>query len=284
MIQLIIDGIVYGSIFALLGFAISAVFMTTGVVNFAIGESITFSMYVTYLTIVYFSIPYPVIILEVLLLTMVITYLISRFIIQPLLPYGHLIATIGTASMFIILPILTINLDTQSRKFPNPSMDFLKNSFVSSWDLTIIIVSAIIAMGLYLFVMRSNWGIGIRAIKSNQDSAISIGLPVNKIFFITVGISGLVAGIVGLLAAPKLLLAPNFMFPPFIAAIAGAVLGGLRNPMGVYVGCLLMGIFQSLAGGYFGNIAHEVIPILLILLVLILKPEGLFSKKSETRV
>lgn len=284
MIQLILDGLIYGSIYALIGFAISTLFMTTGVVNFAIGETITFSMYIGIITMEWFNTSYMFTATEIIVLTVVFTVLITRILVIPLLKHGAIISTIGTASLFIIFPILTVGLSTQDHQFPKAPILEMNLPILSSWDAVIILVTALLAILLNYFVMKSSWGVGIRAIKSNQTHALSIGISVGKIVMITAILSGLIGGIAGLIAAPKLLLTHNLMGTPFMVALIGAVLGGLNNPKGIYFGCLLLGVVQSITGGLFGNISREIIPILIVFIVLVLKPEGLFSSIQEKRV
>lgn len=284
MLQLILDGLIYGSIYALIGFAISTLFMTTGVVNFAIGETITFSMYVGIITMEWFHTSYMLTAIEIILLTVIFTVLITRILVLPLLKHGSIISTIGTASMYIIFPILTVGLSTQDHPFPKAPIPEMNLGIISSWDAVIIIITALVAILLHLFVMKSSWGVGIRAIKSNQSHAFSIGISVGKIVMITAILSGFIGGITGLIAAPKLLLTHNLMGTPFMVALIGGVLGGLNNPKGIYFGCLLLGIVQSITGGLFGSISREIIPILIVLIVLVIKPEGLFSSIREKRV
>ncbi|EKN71677.1 branched chain amino acid ABC transporter inner membrane protein [Neobacillus bataviensis LMG 21833] len=284
MLQLILDGLIYGSIYALIGFAISTLFMTTGVVNFAIGETITFSMYVGIITMEWFHTSYLITVIEIIVITVIFTVLITKILVMPLLKHGSIISTIGTASMYIIFPILTVGLSTQDHTFPKAPIPKMNLSIISSWDAVIFIVTALIAILLHYFVMKSSWGVGIRAIKSNQSHALSIGISVGKIVMITAILSGFIGGITGLIAAPKLLLTHNLMGTPFMVALIGAVLGGLNNPKGIYFGCLLLGVVQSITGGLFGSISREIIPILIVLVVLVIKPEGLFSSIREKRV
>ena len=148
---------------------------------------------------------------------------------------------------------------------------------------TVVITSLTVAL-LWLLLSRTKIGIKIRAVSQNLDAARVLAINTRFILSLTWALAGGLGALAGMLLAPTYYLDPFYLFPPFVKAFVGAVLGGLDSPPGAIVGSILVGIAESLFGGYISLQFKEALVFAIILAILILRPEGIFGKKIEERV
>ena len=139
---------------------------------------------------------------------------------------------------------------------------------------------------LYLLFQKTKVGLAMRAVASNVESSRLVGIRVGRTLMLGWGLAAALGALAGSLAAPQLSLSQNLMLPVLIYAFAAATLGGFDSPLGAVVGGLIVGVTQNLAGQYidFFDGFELASAFLLILIVLLVRPQGLFGKKVVTRV
>jgi branched-chain amino acid transport system permease protein len=150
-------------------------------------------------------------------------------------------------------------------------------------DLGVIVSSLLIMLVLYLFFQLTKTGMAMRATAQSQVAARLMGVSVRRIFSMTWAISAGISGIAGVLIAPIIYLDPNLGVIG-VKAFAGAVLGGFGNIPGAIVGGMLLGILENLSGYFFNAGIKQVSTYILLILVLILKPSGLFGAVATRKV
>jgi branched-chain amino acid transport system permease protein len=287
-LQLVVSGIASGGIFASLALALVLIYNAMGLVNFAQGEMAMFATFVAYALIengMSYWIALP--------LTLVIAFAggvaIQRLVIRPVerAPVLTLvIITLGLATLFNGLAGFLFGY--VPRSFPSPFSVQTVNvlgAFISYQDLGVIGVSAVVLVLVYLLLQRTTLGLSMRAASHNPDASRLLGVRVSWMLALGWGLASLVGALSGIMVAPVLLLEPNMMQTIIIYAFAAAVLGGIESPLGAVVGGLIVGVTVNLAGAYLvGGDLQLAVAFLIIVLVLIVKPNGLFGRPSARRV
>ena len=287
-LQLVVSGIASGGIFASLALALVLIYNAMGLVNFAQGEMAMFATFIAYALIEH-GMSYWI----ALPLTLAIAFIggvaIQRLVIRPVerAPVLTLvIITLGLATLFNGLAGFLFGY--VPRSFPSPfSVETVNilGAFISFQDLGVIAVSAVVLLLVYLLLQRTTLGLSMRAAAHNPESSRLLGVRVSWMLAIGWGLASLVGALSGIMVAPVLLLEPNMMQTIIIYAFAAAVLGGIESPLGAVVGGLIVGVTVNLAGAYLvGGDLQLAVAFLIIVIVLIVKPNGLFGRPSVRRV
>jgi branched-chain amino acid transport system permease protein len=287
-LQLVLSGIASGAIFASLALALVLIYNAMGLVNFAQGEMAMFATFIAYALIEH-GMSYWI----ALPLTLAIAFaggvVIQRLVIRPVerAPVLTLvIITLGLATLFNGLAGFLFGY--VPRSFPSPfsvQTVNLLGAFISYQDLGVIAVSAVVLLLVYLLLQRTTLGLSMRAAAHNPDASRLLGVRVSWMLALGWGLASLVGALSGIMVAPVLLLEPNMMQTIIIYAFAAAVLGGIESPLGAVVGGLIVGVTVNLAGAYLvGGDLQLAVAFLIIVIVLIVKPNGLFGRPSVRRV
>ncbi len=165
---------------------------------------------------------------------------------------------------------------------PYDSVD-MGGVFVSSLDLLTLVVALIIMTILFLFYRFSKLGMAMKATQQNLVAARIMGIRTNRIMMLTWGISSLVGCTAGLLISPTLM-DPFMMWDPMLKGFASAVLGGMTSLPGAVIGAYILGIIENLFGGYISIEFKSVVAFAIIVLVLCIKPSGLFARHYIKKV
>ena len=139
-------------------------------------------------------------------------------------------------------------------------------------------------VGFALFFKLSRRGKMMQAVSEDRDAAEMVGVNINNIFLWVWGLGALLGGAAGVLLAPITLVYPDMGWSILAKSFAAAVLGGLDSLMGAVIGGLLMGLFEQMLGGYLGTMYQNVAGFAVIIIVLLVRPNGLFGEKDTTRV
>jgi branched-chain amino acid transport system permease protein len=208
---------------------------------------------------------------------------IQQAIIRPLIGGPVLSAIIATLGLNIVLnSVAGMIWGHQTYTFPSPfafSAPFMLGGVPIAVDSVVnILVGLVIIVCMTLF-LRFTWiGLGLRAASQNQTVARLMGVSITGTSAIAWGLGGMVGAIAGVLVAPSLFLDTNLMGALLIKAFAGGVLGGLNSLVGVFLGCLALGVAENLAGAYVSPSFAEATTFLVIIAVLVLRPEGIFGR------
>jgi branched-chain amino acid transport system permease protein len=151
-------------------------------------------------------------------------------------------------------------------------------------DVFILVVTALIMLGLFLFFKLTKTGLAIRATAQNEDSAKLMGVKVGMIFAFAWGVGTALSAFAALLAAPRAQIHPNMMLNLQIQGLTAGVLGGFTSLPGTVIGGLMLGIIQQLVGVYISEEMKMAIALAIILVLLLIKPQGILGKRSTERV
>jgi branched-chain amino acid transport system permease protein len=286
----VINGIQQGAIYAALALALVLIFRSTSLLNFAQGEMAMFSTFIAWILA---DNGFPVVfaILAAMAVSVVGGAIIERTLIRPVGSDNVLAIVIVTIGIFIATNALAGWIyGTDGRVFPRI---FSNESLVTFGDVTVtkettgIIAILLVVVGLlYLLFQHTKVGLAMRAVASNAESAQLVGIRVGRILMLGWGLAAALGALAAALAAPQLNLSLNLMQGLLIYAFAAATLGGFDSPLGAVVGGLIVGVTQTLAGQYidFFNGFELGSAFLLILIVLLVRPQGLFGRAVVTRV
>jgi branched-chain amino acid transport system permease protein len=288
VLQQIISGIASGGIFASLALALVLIYNAMGLVNFAQGEMAMFATFIAF-TLIEHGMSYWLALPATLVIAFAGGVVIQRVVIRPVerAPVLTLvIVTLGLATLTNGLAGFVFGY--VPRSFPSPfsvqTMSVL-GAVLSYRDLGVIAVSAVVLVLIYLLLERTTLGLTMRAAAHNPDASRLLGVRVSWMLALGWGLASAVGALSGIMVAPILLLEPNMMQTIIIYAFASAVLGGIESPLGAVVGGMIVGVTVNLAGAYLvGGDLQLAVAFLIIVAVLVIKPNGLLGRPSVRRV
>jgi branched-chain amino acid transport system permease protein len=288
--QLLINSIVVGSIYALIALAMSIIYKASEIPNFAQGEMAMVSTYITFVLLSYFGWPFSMALLGTIIFAFLLGFLFEFIFIrhakEPSL-LGFIIITLGFQLTLYGLAGWKWGSDqrTIALPFSESKIIFKTEAFVlTEHNLASIVIALLIMAGLYFLLQHTKLGLAMKASQQNVKAAKFNGIPTNRILGISFGISSVVGAVAGILVAPIVTLDPSMMWDPLLKGFAAAVLGGMNSLPGVVVGGLLLGLIENLFGFYISLEFKSVVAFALIVLVLFIKPSGLFDKHYVRKV
>lgn len=289
-IQLVIDGLSTGSIYAALALAIVLVNQATGLINFAQGGMAVLSAYIAW-ALNGFGVPIVLAILGAIVASFFLGALIERYLIRRFErgdPDTAVVVTIGLLTFITGLCawIWTYNNRLFPSLFPLETIK-LGGAVISVRSLGTIIVIVVIMLLLQALFLGTKLGLALRAVAINPGSAAFSGINVGRNLMVGWGLAAVLGAVAGVLVAPQLTLTPGMMDGALVYALAACILGGLSSPIGVVVAAWLIGVLENLAAVYVPFIGHDLkiaVPFILIFVVLIVRPQGLFGRKAVVRV
>jgi len=286
-LQYIANGLMVGGIYALIALAIVLVYKATGIFNFAIGNLMMFGGFISWAFMVQLGLPAWLSILSALVIAAVVGWLVNRFTMSPLIGQPILAPVIVTLALAYFFDGLVILIWGGSvRSFPDflPGESVHLGPAVVSSDLLWAFVAAMVVFGvLALFFQRSRVGLAMRATAESHQIARARGINVERIFSITWAISAALAALTGVFLAARMGLEVTISAVG-LKAFPAVLFGGLESIPGALIGGLSVGLLENLAGGFISTWVMDVTPYIILLLVLIFRPQGLFGLKRIERI
>ena len=286
-LQYIATGLMVGGIYALIALAIVLIYKATGIFNFAIGNMMMVGAFVCWSLMTQFGINPWVAVLLAVGVGALIGWAVNRFTMNPLIGQPILAPVMVTLALAYFFDGLTILLWGGSiRSLPDflPGDRFHLGPAVLSSDLMWAFLIAILVFGiLVLFFQKSRVGLAMRATAESHLVARARGIKVERIFGITWAISAAMAALCGIVLAARMGLEITISVVG-LKAFPAVIFGGMESILGAMVGGLTVGLLENLAGGFISTWFMEVTPYIVLLLVLIIKPQGLFGEKRIERI
>ena len=282
-IQVVMNGLMLGFLYAIISIGLTLIFGIVKVVNFAHGEFLMLGMYLTYVLSTSLGIHPYMTILVVVPILFIVGVLTQRLLIQPLMNakdnHIQIFATVGLSTALINLALLVFSADIRQTPASGLRIPLDFGVFtVLKGQLVVIFVSILVVILLELFLRNSRTGRAIRAVGQNRAAAQLMGINVNWIFMLTFGLGSVCVGIAAVFIAPLFPVSPTTGINFVLIAFVVVVLGGLGSLGGAFVGALIVGLVDSISGFYLGSDIKQAIVFGIFLILLILKPSGLFSK------
>jgi branched-chain amino acid transport system permease protein len=290
-IQLCVSGLAVGCIYAIVALGFVIIYKATDVFNFAQGELMTLGAFICYLFIVQLHIPIIWAFLLTFLATALIGMVTEEIFLRPMVGEPIFSVIMITVGLSVLLKgIIGLSWGYMIKKFPdfvseNPLS--LAGIVISPLHLITIIVTAFLIVAFAAFFKFSKIGIAMRAVASDQDASLLMGISVRKMFGLSWSIAAVVAGIGGILLSSITILHPSSSFVG-IKVFPAVVLGGMDSIVGAILGGIIIGLVENIAGGYIdpivGGGVKEITAFVVLLAILMIRPYGLFGKEEIERV
>jgi branched-chain amino acid transport system permease protein len=289
--QQVVSGLASGGIYASLALALVIIHRSTGVINFAQGEMATLCTYIAWTLTVNHGWRYWPAFAATLAFSFVFGVVTHRAVIRPVERGSVLRVVIVTIGLLIAINGFVVwqwSGEPQALRSPFGSDTFdVGGVVISAQDIGTIAVSIGIVILLWLLFQFTKLGLALRAAAVNPEEARLVGVRVTWMLALGWGLAAVLGAVAGMLTAPSVGLDPQMMQPILIYAFAAAVLGGIDSPLGAVVGGLVLGVMLNVIGVYIDFVGAELklpVALLVILVVLLVRPSGLFGRPEVKRV
>ncbi|MBP1712084.1 MAG: livH 17 [Deltaproteobacteria bacterium] len=282
LFQLITNGLAVGSVYALIALSLVLIYKGASLLNLAQGELVTIAAFFSLAILTHIELPYLVTILPAMILAGIFALSVERIVIRPLIgseEWPILMATWGVS--ITIRGLAGLIWGHEPRPLPSP---FISRHLrwgiysISAQEIVIIISSLLLLLFFYLFFTRTKAGLAMQAVADNPSGASLSGISVSRTNALTWMISGMVAAVAGITIGPIYFLHVDMGFELLMSSFSAAVLGGFGSIPGAIVGGYLLGIIQTVTGGYMPSAIKSSVPFFILIVVLVLKPTGILGK------
>ncbi len=289
--QLTVQGVALGSVYGSLALALVLVYRATHVINFAQGELAMLTTYIAY-ELVHRGLSYWVAFAATLAISFVLGTVLQVTLIRPVQHRSVIATVIVTVGLFILIDgVVNWIWGGEFKSLPSPfgtasyEVGGVAIPHLYVGIVAVVFASAVLVWALFRF---TKLGLGMRAAALRPAAAALVGVRVDAMLAIGWGLAAVLGAVAGLMAEPtQIFLSPTFMQPILVYAFAAAVLGGLESPAGALVGGVLIGVATTLIIGYVPQISSEMelpFTFAVLLVILLVKPTGLFGRREVRRV
>ena len=286
-IQQLVAGLTSGAIYACVALGLVMIFVSTDHINFAQGEMAMFATYLAW-AMIDAGIPYWAAFVATILIAFLGGLFIQRVILKPLetAPVLSLVVCfIALLSFFNALAGMIWSYTIKQFPSPFPPKDVFGNGLVSIQQIGVVAVTLIMLGILTVFFRYTTLGLAMRAAAQNASSARLMGVRVSWMLALGWGLAASIGAVAGMLVAPIVFLDPNMMTGILVYGFAGALVGGIGNPMGAVAGGFIVGVLENLVGSYvIGNELKLTFALAVVVGVLLFKPAGIFGRVIVRRV
>jgi branched-chain amino acid transport system permease protein len=289
-LQQVVSGLATGGIYASLALALVMIYQATDVVNFAQGEMAMFSTYLAW-QMLQFGWDYWLTFFVTVAIAFLLGCLLERVVIRPVENAPILAIVIVTLGLLVIHNSIAGWIWSYIQKpFPSPFPPKpikLGAIYIGAHDIGAISVTFVMLLLLFLFFRYTPLGLAMRAAAQNPVSSRLAGIRVSQMLMLGWGLAAAFGAVAGMMVAPIVTLDPNMMGGIQLYAFAAATLGGFTSPGGAVIGGLLVGVIENLVGTYVRFIGTELkltVALAIIIIVLLVRPSGLFGRAVVRRV
>jgi branched-chain amino acid transport system permease protein len=289
VLQLIVSGAAQGCIYGLIALGFVLIYKATETVSFAQGDLMMLGAFAGLVLMTLLGFPFWLAALAAVAAMVGLGVVVERIVIRPVLgqpAFSIVMLTIGLAYIVRGLVTMVPVIGTETHTLPVPYKDRtlrLGELVLAYEQLVVIGATALLCLGLYALFRYSKIGVAMQAASQNQIAAYYMGIPVQRLNGLVWGLAAGVAAIAGLLLAPITFVHANMGFIG-LKAFPAAVVGGFSSLPGAIVGGLIIGVVESLAGFYLPEGFKDIAPYIVVLLMLMIKPNGLFGEKLRKKV
>jgi len=287
--DLMIGGLAIGACYSLIALAMVIIYKTSEVPNFAQGEMAMLATFVAFTMMANYGVGFWTGMIITLIFAFCLGALLELCFLRPADNpgvLGSIVITLGAE--MILYGLAGWKWGANQNPFPVPFSEYsgitIGGVIITEINLWTMVVSVLVMLVLFIFFRFTKLGTAMKAVQQNSFAAKAMGIPTRKILTFTWGLSSLTGAIAGMLIAPVATLDPNMMLDPMLKGFAGGVLGGLTSLPGAAAGAYLLGIIENLFGGYVSLEFKSVVAFAVIVLILCVKPSGLFVKHYERKV
>ena len=286
-----VSGLAVGSLYALIALGFVLIYKATKIVNFAQGEAIMVAAFICYYLVTLFQISFWIALPLTMLLTGLLGVLSERLVLRPMLGEPVFSVVMVTIGLSIFLRSLAgIFFGHHNYVFPSPfpaeglRVGWVVLSYTHLWSM---LASFVLMLAFFIFFKFTNMGLSMRGTANDQDTVALMGVNVRRVFALTWGLAFLIAAVAGIFLANVMVLNVGLAFVA-ISAFLAMILGGMESVPGAIIGGLAIGLIENLAGGYLdkmiGGGVKDVTPFVVLFVILMILPYGLFGQEEIERV
>ena len=291
LVQLIVTGLAWGSVYACIALGFVLIFKSTDIFNFAQPELMMFGAYIAFMLITTLKLPFVLGFFCALILMCLIAALLEMMVVRPMVGEPVLAVIMVTLGLANVLRGLTgLFWGYEELQFPSPFPQeplMIFGAAINQAEIYTIVATAILLVIFFLFFKYSGAGISMRATAEDTRTAFLMGINVKGVFTASWAIASLVATIAGVFLASFTFLEP-IMGHVGLKALPAMILGGMDSVHGAIIGGLIIGVTENLAGfyleDYLGSGINEITAYVIVLIVMMIRPYGLFGTKEIERV
>lgn len=279
--QQLVNGVALGSVYALVALGLTLVYGVLKVPNFAHGALYTAGAYVVYVMLSSVGTSYVLATLGAMLVVAALAAVMEWAVFRPLegkTPVHMMIAALGV--LFFLEGTADVVWGAEFRQVPTPLDGVVSVLGVNITEQRILVVAAAVLtmLALYLLLKRTLVGMSIEAMAQDREGALLVGIDTRRVAMITFAISGVLAAIAGSLIAPLVLVFPTMGATIILKGFVIVILGGMGSVPGAIIGGYLLALAETMAGTYVAFAFSELIAFAMLVLVLVVRPTGLFAK------
>jgi len=289
LLQLLISGVAQGCIYGLIALGFVLIYKATETVSFAQGDLMMVGAFGGLAAMTALGFPFWLAVPAAIIGMGLFGVVLERAVIRPILgqpAFSIVMLTIGVGYVLRGLITMIPNIGTDTHTLPVPyagELLRLGTLVVSAEQIVVIGVTGLLCAGLFAMFRYSKLGVAMQASSQNQLAAYYMGIPVKRLNGLVWGLAAAVAAVAGLLLAPITFVHANMGFIG-LKAFPAAVVGGFGSLPGAIVGGLIIGVVESFSGFYLPEGFKDIAPYIVVLLMLVLKPNGLFGEKLRKKV
>jgi branched-chain amino acid transport system permease protein len=282
ILQVIINGLLLGGIYALVAIGLTLIFGVVRIINFAQGEFLMIGMFASFWLFRLFGIDPYVSLLLVAPAVFLFGMLTQRIIIKPLLnaPTNSIVfATFGLSIALQNAALLLFKSDPRAvdTSYSNAVL-LLGDLVINIPRLVILAVTVAIVIGLYLYLQRTYWGKALTAVAQDREAAILMGVNIHKVYMVAFGLGVGLEAIAGALLMPIYSAVPTVGFGFAIIAFVVVVLGGMGSMVGAFLAGLIIGLVEAFSGFFISPQLQGALYYIIFVIVLVMRPQGLLGK------
>jgi branched-chain amino acid transport system permease protein len=288
MFQLVLSGLALGCIYSLVALGYHITFVTSRTLNFAQGSAMMLGAVTCLILAVDLGWPMPLAAIAAILTLGVFGLVLEQLAVRPFVRRGSMAWVMSTLAVGIIAEnVALLVFGKVPRGLPSELARepvTIAGAGIYPLELLIPVVVLAVAVGARLFYGGTMLGRALRATAYDREASLAVGINVNLMVGLSYALSSMLAAVGGVLIGPLIGVSSSMGFLIGLKAFAVAIVGGLEHPVGILIASLAFGVMENLIGGSFGSSAKEIFGFGLVIVVLIVRPNGLFGRVSMRRI
>jgi branched-chain amino acid transport system permease protein len=286
--QLVFSGMATGSIYALVALGFTLLWQAAGTINFAQGEFVMLPAF-GMLAFMAWGAPLPIaFLLTVIVATLVLGWAFKRTIVDPLYKHGMMQIVVATIGLSIVMKnTLRAGYSAEAHAFPNMFGEKLfqfAGVTVSLGDVGTLVAALVIVFATQAFLSKTITGRAMQAVAQNTESAAVLGINVPRMIFYTFAVNAALACTAAILVTPTYLAKFDMGDSLGTKAFFAAIIGGFNNSRGALLGGLIVGVSENLAAAYISPAYKDAVALVVFMVVILFRPQGLLGRKEERKV
>ena len=287
-LQLFFSGLATGAIYALAALGFTLLWQASGTINFAQGE---FVMLPAFMLLGFMALGAPMLVsfvLTILLAVLLLGWVFKRGVVDPLFKFGMMPIVVATIGLSIAMRnSVRAGYSAEAHPFPSLFADKIYNIAgvtITLQDIGTFVLALAIVMATQAFLAKTITGRAMQAVAQNTESASVLGINVPRMIFYTFAINAVLAVAAALLVTPTYLAKFDMGEGLGTKAFFAAIIGGFNNSRGALLGGLIVGVCENLAAAYISPAYKDAVALIIFMVVILFKPQGLLGKKEERKV